>query len=450
VKLFFVCVIGLVAGFSGCGQEKKESSMNSSNQQSNVVFIFTDDLGYGDVTCYNAESKITTPHINRLASQGMRFTDAHTSSAVCTPSRYSLLTGRYCWRTEHKTGVQGGYDLPLIEKGRMTLGNLFQNKGYKTAAIGKWHVGMEWTLKKGFSREDQEMETVDHGAALKITPVDQGFDYYFGTSGCTSDDPPFCFIENRRILDYPLKLSEELNVIGDGDFVKDVLMAEDWQHERADTTFTSKAIEFMETQVKNETPFFIYLALSLPHIPWLPSEFVKGTTDAGPRGDLVALADYCIGKIDEALIGMGVEDNTIVIFSSDNGPREGENGHQSAGPLRGLKGQIFEGGHRVPLIIRWPKKIESAAICDETVCMTDFMATFASILDVTLPEGMAEDSYDMSPLLFGKEITQPIRKSTVHHSGAGAFAIRKGDWKIIFGKVDHGEIPEDPSKWKKR
>lgn len=413
----------------------------------NVVFIFTDDLGYGDLSGYNAESKITTPNIDRLASEGMKFTDAHTSSAVCTPSRYSLLTGRYCWRTSHKRGVQGGYGLPLITPDRMTLGNLFQQRGYQTAAIGKWHVGMEWMLKEG--AEEQEEETVDHIAPLKVTPIDQGFDYYFGTSGCTSDDGPFAFIENRQLIGNPLERIEDLNVVGDADYIKDVWAAEGWQHEAADTIYTNKAIEFISEQVKNDKPFFAYLALSLPHIPWLPAEFVSGSTGAGPRGDLVALSDYCVGKIDQVLKDLGVEDNTIVIFSSDNGPRQGINGHSSAGKLRGLKGQIFEGGHRVPLVVRWPGKVQVGSVSDETVCMTDFMATFAGILGTELPENAGEDSYDFSPVLLGQEYSSPLRSSTVHHSGAGAFSIRKGDWKIIFGKVRGGEGPGDPETWTK-
>ena len=439
--------LGLFMIITGCGQSKTAEDIQPPEDLPNVIFVFTDDLGYGDVTCYNPESKINTPNIDRLASQGMTFTDAHTASAVCTPSRYGLLTGRYCWRTELKRGVQGGYGLPLITPDRMTIGNLFQDRGYKTAAIGKWHVGMEWILKEGFAREGQEEETVDHTAPLKITPVDQGFDYFFGTSGCTSDDGPFAFIENRTVLGTPLVPLEGLNVVGDGTFIKDVLMTEDWMHEKADTIFTNKAIEFMKKQVKEENPFFVYLALSLPHIPWTPAEFVKGTSGAGLRGDLVVLIDYCMGEIEEALKDMGVEENTMVIFSSDNGPREGVNGHQSAGPLRGQKGSIFEGGHRVPLIVKWPGKVEASSITDETVCMTDFMATFANMLDVELPDNAGEDSYNILPVILGQQYETPLRESTVHHSGEGAFAVRKDDWKLIFGKVEHGEMPGDPAAW---
>ncbi len=418
-----------------------------SEKLPSVVFIFTDDLGYGDLTSYNTESKIKTPNIDRLVAEGMKFTDAHTSSAVCTPSRYSLLTGRYCWRTSHKRGVQGGYGLPLITPERMTLGNLFQNKGYATAAIGKWHVGMEWTLKRGYSREDQSEKTVQLKLPLKVTPVDQGFDYYFGTSGCTGDDSPFCFIENRQVVGDTLVRIQGLNVVGDHDFIKDVWATEGWEHEKADTIFTNKAIDFIETQVKNDKPFFVYLALSLPHIPWLPADFVKGSTGAGPRGDLIALTDYCVGKMDRALKDLKVDDNTILIFSSDNGPREGINGHSSAGDLRGLKGQIFEGGHRVPLVVRWPGMVEAGSVTGETVCMTDFMATFASLIGTDLPKDAGEDSHDLTPVLLGQDHPSPLRSATVHHSGRGAFAIRQGEWKIIYGDLEQGETRDDPENW---
>jgi len=440
----FILLAGILYNCSSSPRKEKEVlDLNRPN----VIFIFADDLGYGDLSCYNTESRIQTPHLDRLATQGMLFTDAHSSAAVCTPSRYSLLTGRYCWRTDHKRGVQGGYGLPLIEKDRLTIGHVFQKQGYKTATIGKWHVGMEWPLDEGYVREEQEEETVNHLGIIKDGPLDHGFDYYFGTSGCTSDDSPFCFIENRKVLGNPLVPLEGLNVIGDGTYMKDVLTTADWAHEEADTIFTNRAISFMQEQVNGENPFFVYLALSLPHIPWAPAEFVKGTTGAGPRGDLVALVDHCLGEIERSLSRMGIMEKTIVIFSSDNGPREGINGHSSAGPLRGLKGQIYEGGHRVPLIIRWPGRIEPGTITEETVCMTDFMSTFAELLGVVLPENAGEDSYSLLPVMLQKPYDKPFRESTVHHSGAGAFAIRKGDWKMIFGEVEHGEMPGDPATW---
>jgi arylsulfatase A-like enzyme len=396
----------------------------------NVLIIYADDLGYGDVTCYNPESKINTPNIDNLAANGMLFTDAHSPAAFCTPSRYSLLTGKYCWRSQPTSELQGGYDRPIIAEDQMTLGNLFQKNGYSTAAIGKWHVGMEWTLKDDDA--EQEEENIDFESPLTLTPIDQGFDYYFGTSGCTSDDPPFAFIENRQLLGLPLTPVYDLNVIGDGDYVKDVLVAQDWGHEKADTIFTNKAIEFMEEQVKRDKPFFVYLPLSLPHIPWLPAEFVKGTTGAGPRGDLVALTDYCVGKLMTSLENLGVEENTIVVFTSDNGPREGVNGHRSAGELRGYKGSIYEGGHRVPFIVKWPGKIDAGSTSDELTGQVDLYATLARILGYSLQDTEAPDSYDFSPVLLGQQYSKPIRDIYIHHY----YGVRQGDWKLIFDLED--------------
>jgi len=448
IYIISVFILGAVLTYTTHAFQKE---ISEEPDLPNVVFIFADDLGYGDLSCYNPGSKINTPNIDRLASQGMLFTDAHTAASVCTPSRYGLLTGRYCWRTFHKRGVQGGYGPPLIEKDRLTIGHLFQQQGYKTAVIGKWHVGMEWTLKDRYQGEDrldeQSEETVDHEAVISDAPIDHGFDYFFGTSGCTSDDSPFSFIENRYITGNPLQAVTGLNVVGDGDLVKDVLMEAGWQHEKADTIFTNRAIEFMKKQVATKTPFFVYLPLSLPHIPWLPPDFVKGETGAGPRGDQVALFDYCVGEVDKALQALGVAENTILIISSDNGPRQGINGHMSAGDLRGYKGAIFEGGHRVPLIVRWPHKVEQASVSNETVCMTDFMATFSALLNVPLSESAGEDSYNILPVLLQQEYKSPLRKSTVHHSGGGAFAIRKGDWKMIYGDLEHGEMPGDQASW---
>jgi arylsulfatase A-like enzyme len=415
--------------FCSCGTQ---ISSDKTAEKPNVIIIYTDDLGYGDVSCYNPQSKINTPNIDKLAADGMRFTDAHSPASFCTPSRYSILTGRYCWRSQRTSELQGGYGEPIIKKDELTLGNLFQNNGYSTAAIGKWHVGMKWTLKD--ENADQDEENIDFESPLRFSPVDQGFDYYFGTSGCTSDDPPFAFIENKTLLGLPLTAVKDLQVVGDFNrttkelYYKDVLVAQDWAHEKADTIFTNRAIDFIQKQVKNDTPFFVYLPLSLPHIPWLPAEFVKGTTGDGPRGDLVALADYCVREIVTTLQNLGVEENTIVIFTSDNGPREGVNGHQSAGKLRGYKGSIYEGGHRVPFIIKWPGRIAGNAISDELIGQVDLYATMATILGHPLAENEAPDSYDFTPALLGQEYNKPIRETYIHLY----FGVRKGDWKLIF------------------
>ena len=403
------------------------SSSKEEAEKPNVIFIYADDLGYGDVTCYNPQSKIKTPNIDKLSADGMRFTDAHSPASFCTPSRYSILTGKYCWRSQSTSELQGGYGEPIIKKDEMTLGNLFKNNGYNTAAIGKWHVGMKWTLKN--EKAGQDEENIDFESPLKLTPVDQGFDYFFGTSGCTSDDPPFAFIENKKLLGLPLIPVKDLQVVGDFNrtteelYYKDVLVAQEWAHEKADTIFTNKAIDFISNQVKNDKLFFVYLPLSLPHIPWLPAEFVKGSTGAGPRGDLVALIDYCVGEILATLKKLGIEENTIVVFTSDNGPRKGVNGHQSAGDLRGYKGSLYEGGHRVPFIVRWPGKVAANSKSNELIGQVDLYATMANILDYSLSENEAPDSYDFTPVLFGQEYDKPIRDVYIHHN----YGVRKGD-----------------------
>ncbi|MHC4676672.1 MAG: sulfatase family protein, partial [Planctomycetota bacterium] len=312
----------------------------------NIIFIMADDMGYGDVGCYNPASKIPTPNMDRLAEEGVRFTDAHSPSAVCTPTRYGVLTGRYCWRTRLKRGVFGGFNRPLIEKDRLTVASFLKHHGYSTACIGKWHLGLHWTTRDRtrpaeFGAYDQR--NIDFSKPITAGPTELGFDYFFGTSACTTDDPPFCFIENDHTVGIPNMVSP----VDPADEDRELLMVPGWKHEDADITFVKKSIEFIERHVsdKPNDPFFLYLPLSVPHIPWLPPDFVKGKSQAGPRGDQVVLADWSIEQMLETLDRMKISDNTLVILTSDNGPREG-NGHKSAGDLRGLKGSIWEGGHR--------------------------------------------------------------------------------------------------------
>jgi arylsulfatase A-like enzyme len=402
----------------------------------NIVFIMADDMGYGDVGCYNPESKISTPNMDRLARQGVLFTDAHSPSAVCTPTRYGVLTGRYCWRSRLKRGVFGGFNRPLIEPGRMTVASLLKQHGYGTACIGKWHLGMDWTLKEDIERDEQDQETVDYTKPLISGPTDVGFDYFFGTAGCTTDDPPLCFIENKRTVGIP----NEVLPFDFADEDRKLLMVPGWKHEDADIEFTRKSVQFIENHLKSRPndPFFLYLPLSVPHIPWLPPDFVKGKSQAGHRGDQVVLADWILGQMVEALDRLNVSDKTLLIFTSDNGPREGVNGHKSAGDLRGLKGSIWEGGHRVPFIARWPGKIKPGTTSDEVTTFTDLMATCAAIVGAELPDNAGEDSYNILPALLGERIDKPIREATVHHSGAGVFAIRQGQWKLILGTKEAG------------
>jgi arylsulfatase A len=410
----------------------------------NIVFILTDDLGYGDISCYNPESKIQTPKIDKLATEGMKFTDAHSPSAVCTPTRYGFLTGRFAWRGVLKSGVIEGNFVPLLEENRETVASLLQKNGYHTAVFGKWHLGMTFQDGDGgpapFSGKGwQEVDDIDFTRDILDGPNQHGFDEAIVSPGCPSDDIFNFWVENNKI---PAELEVRGGVWQVG-----------WDHEKVDTFLTYRAISFMEDHMETrpDDPFFLYLPLSVPHIPWEPPGFVQGETEAGPRGDQVFLADWCVAQVDSVLHELNITDNTILIFTSDNGPREGVNGHDSSGPLRGQKGEIWEGGHRIPLIVRWPGKIEANTRCDSLVGLIDFFSTCADMLDQDLPVGVAEDSYSILPYLSGEILKEPIREDLIHHSGAGVFSIRRGKWKLIVdtkegGYLTGGPVPGTPGQ----
>ncbi len=425
------------------------SRCSTKDEYLNIIFIMTDDMGYGDASCYNPNSVIKTSNIDKLASEGVMFTDAHSPSAVCTPTRYSVLTGRYCWRSRLKSGVFGGYNKPLIEKDRPTVASFLKRHGYSTACIGKWHLGMNWETKDGSQPPydgGYEQENIDFTKPISQGPNDLAFDYFFGTSGCTTDDPPLCFIENNRTVGIPNRYAAE----DPADEGRILLSVEGWRHEDADFQFMNKALSFIEKATRKKKPFFVYLPLSVPHIPWFPHEDFKGKSGAGPRGDQVLMADYILGKIVEKVDALNISEKTLIIFTSDNGPREGINGHESAWKWRGYKGSIWEGGHRVPFIAKWPGKIEASTKSDETITLADLMATSAAIIGKKLPETAGEDSYNVLPALTGDTDGKTIHNVTIHHSGAGVFAIRKGDWKLIWeseeGGYDDGPQPGSPGQ----
>ena len=427
-----------------------------TTKKPNIVFIMADDMGYGDVTCYNPDSRIPTPDMDRLAKQGVRFTDAHSPSAVCTPTRYGVLTGRYCWRTWLRSGVVGGYTNPLIEPGRMTVGSFLKKHGYTTACIGKWHLGLGWTRQNGYvgtwkdaqahfkgSWQDGDPKkgmNVDFTKPIHGGPTDLGFDYAYYTAACSTIDGPFCYIENRHTVGIPNK-----PIFVDKNKHPDYRPRPGWiapgyALEDVDPTFTDKAVRFIERSRKKDPdrPFFVYLALSSPHAPWLPPAFVQGKSQAGPRGDMVVLVDFCVGRVMEALERMQAADNTLLIVTSDNGPRHGVNGHKSAGNLRGHKSHTWEGGHRIPFIVRWPGRIEPNTISDEPICLTDLMGTCAAILGHKLPDNAGQDSYNILPALLDRRLDKPIREAIVSHSVYGVFAIRQGPWKLILENQDSG------------
>ena len=431
---------------SGCIRFKQEKDVDV--ELPNIVFIMADDMGYGDVGCYNPDSRIPTPNMDRLASEGIMFTDAHSPSAVCTPSRYGLLTGRYCWRTRLKKGVILGYDeVPLIEKDRMTLASLLKEKGYTSAGIGKWHVGLNWQTKNGYKLQDdlnnskdysgfvrQNEENIDFTKPVSGGPLDLGFDYFFGTFGCSTSDPPYTFMENKHTVGIPsVLIPDSLDMLPG---VVKGLMVPGWSEENVDLEFTQKATEFIDRSQKahEKKPFFLYLALSSPHIPFLPPNFAKEKSEEGPRGDLVTVVDWSVGKIMATLEQYHLSKNTLVIVTSDNGPRKGANGHLSAGNFKGYKGTILEGGHRVPFIAKWPGKIAPGTSSSQTISLTDMFATFSNLSLKNTTQLGGEDSYNMLPAFFGETIDQADEQLRIFHSATGAFAIRKGKWKLIEGE----------------
>jgi arylsulfatase A-like enzyme len=426
--------------------------VHASDRKPNIVIILADDMGYGDVGCYSPESKIETPNMDKLAARGIRFTDAHSPSSLCTPSRYGLLTGSYCWRTRLKKGVIVGYDeTPLIEKGQTTLGSMLHDRGYETACVGKWHLGMTWPTRDGYviqNDNDQWQESggvfsenekhIDFSRPIIAGPLDVGFDYFFGTLGCSTSDPPYCFIENRQTVSIPTLMSPA-EMAGLQGFALG-LMADDWSEETVDISFTDKAIGFMERhlETKPQEPFFLYLALSSPHNPFLPPDLTKGTTDEGPRGDLVALVDFSVARIVEFLDKMNISDETLLILTSDNGPMRGGNGHKSAGDFRGYKANIWEGGHRVPFIASFPGVIDPGTVSNETISLTDMLATLDGLTLQGVTTTGSTDGYDVWPAFLGKKISESNTFARVFHSGSGVFSLRQEQWKLIEGTRGSG------------
>jgi arylsulfatase A len=383
----------------------------------NILYILCDDLGYGDVHCLNPEHcKIPTPNLDRLASQGMTFTDAHSASSVCTPSRYGILTGRYAWRSRLQSGVLEGNGGPLLAAGRLTVPQFLKQHGYTTAAMGKWHLGLKYNPK-------------DYAAGIADGPLQHGFDSFFGIPA-SLDMPPFAYIENDHFTQLPTVEKK---------WVRAGPAAKDFEAVDVLPTLTKKAIDYLHAHAaesKSGKPFLLYLALTSPHTPLVPSPEWQGKSRLGPYGDFVMQTDGSVGQILRALDDTGLADNTLVIFTSDNGcaPYIGVDkleaqGHFASGPFRGYKADIWDGGHRIPFLARWPGKIKPGAASNQLICLIDLMATAAELVSAKLPDTAAEDSVSILPALLGKD-TAPLREAIVHHSINGLFAIRQGDWKL--------------------
>ncbi|MGI5820365.1 MAG: sulfatase family protein [Armatimonadota bacterium] len=402
----------------------------------NIVYIMADDMGFGDPGCYGA-TKIPTPNMDRLAREGMRFTDAHSASAVCTPSRYAALTGRYCWRTRLQSGVMWGYSPPLIDDDRPTVATMLRDTGYATAAVGKWHLGLGWNWREPMPDDPVAIRTefghnIDHERPLTHSPNDSGFDYFFGIPA-SLDMQPYCFVENREPVGIPSVEKDRYNPQQ-----REGLMVPGWEDDQVDVMHAQKACEFIERSAGADSPFFLYLTPSVPHRPCVPPEFMEGASQAGLRGDCVALYDWVVGEVLDTLDRQGIADETLVLVTSDNGARATDYfgndwGHKSCGDWRGQKADIWEGGHREPLLARWPGRVAPGSVCDETVGLIDLMATCADVAGCGIPEGGAPDSVSILPALEGEELREPLHEATVHHSLSGMFAIRQGEWKAVFG-----------------
>jgi len=407
--------------------------MENKTNSPNIIYILADDMGYGDLSCLNENSKINTPNFDRLARAGMIFTDAHASSAVCTPSRYSVLTGRYNWRSELKQGVLGGFSPPLIEQNRLTVAGMLREKGYRTACVGKWHLGLEWGKTGPIVEAPNFGDTkgIDYAAPFKGGPCDHGFDYFFGISG-SLDMPPYVYLENDRVTQLP---DHETGNSDEMKYWRKGPTAPDFKHEQVLPKVTEKALEIIENWA--DGPFFLYFPLPAPHTPILPIGKFVGKSKTNSYGDFVLMCDDVVGQVMKKLKQLNLSDNTIVIYTSDNGcsPRAdfktlAQYGHNPSYIFRGHKADIYEGGHRIPLLISWPGKIRPGSSSDEPVCLIDLMATAADIVGYEMPDNAGEDSVSNLPVWLGENYQKPLREATVHHSIDGSFSIRKGQWKL--------------------
>ncbi len=424
------------------------SAYSSSSQRPNIVVLLADDMGYGDPRCYNPASKIPTPNMDRLAAEGLRFTDAHTPAAVCTPTRYGLLTGRYCWRTRLKSIVLWTeYEEPLIDPPRETVARLLQRTGYETAAIGKWHLGLNFAKPGGgFVRGKPNhlngaggTREVDFSQPIQGGPSALGFNTSYLLPGGINLEPHF-FIADDRVVGKPTvwrAAGAPTRPGTSGSGVHEGWMAEGWSDEAIGPALTEKALGFITASAAQRKPFFLYFASAAPHRNCTPSEFSRGKSQAGVRGDMVYEFDWSVGRMLAKLDELGIAGNTLVIVTSDNGgvakSDEGQDfGHQSCGELRGFKGGLFEGGHRVPFLVRWPGQTPAGKTNASLVVLTDLLATFAGVVGADLPSGAGPDSFNVLPALRGAAMDSSARPAVVLHSGAGHFAIRRGPLKLIF------------------
>jgi arylsulfatase A-like enzyme len=442
----------LVLILSSCKEEKVVTDV--PEKLPNIIYILADDLGYGDISSYNPAGKIKTPNIDKLAAEGMRFTDAHSPSAVCTPTRYGILTGRYSWRSPLKSGVLTGKSKALIPQSRTTVASLLQKSGYHTAFIGKWHLGWNWAEKdtldsggEGWNSED--FENLDFTKDISHSPNDLGFDYAYGHSG-SLDMAPYVYVENGRITADVDTITEDT---GKYTWWRKGPTAADFVHEDVTSNFFRKSMAYIKERAEQDAPFLLYLALPSPHTPILPTPEWQGKSGINPYADFMMEIDDYVGQLMANVEAQGIAENTIIVFTSDNGcsPQAdfeilAEHEHDPNAGYRGHKADIYEGGHRVPFIVKWPAKITPNSTSIATVSLTDLLATCADLVNRPLENNEGEDSFSLLPIFDAEKDNPYTREATVHHSINGSFAIRKGSYKLIFAPGSGGWSYPIPGK----
>ena len=426
------------------------SGLSAAETPPNIVFILADDMGYGDVQSYNPErGKIPTPHMDQLVKEGMKFTDAHTTSSVCTPTRYGILTGRYNWRTHLQSHVLFGYSPPLISSERATVASFLKEHNYHTACVGKWHLGMTLpTLNDSPITSEENATNIDWEGTIKNGPINVGFDYFYGISA-SLDMPPYIYLLNDRFVgECTIEKTE---------FGREGAAHADFKAVDVLPEIGNKSVAFIQEQ-KKEQPFFLYVPLTSPHAPIIPSKEWIGKSGLGEYGDFQMQTDSIIGQIAKAVDDSEFAENPLLIVTSDNGCSRRANfkdlakkGHYPNAQFRGAKSDLWDGGHRIPFIVRWPAKVKANTTSNELICQSDLMATCADILGKDLAPQAGVDSESFLPALLGKPI-ESKRKGLVHHSIDGHFSYRHGKWKLLLSRGSGGwtkpeeEVPEDNPK----
>ena len=429
-----VCVLAVIA--AGCSKNQ------DARKRPNIVIILADDFGVGDIQAHYPDNKIATPYLDKFSAESVRYTNAHSGSACCTPTRYGMMTGRYAWRTALQEWVIACYEPPLIDEDRLTLPGFLQDEGYHTALVGKWHLGWNWAGPQPSTREEarnvlKEKEW-DYTKPIEDGPIERGFDYYFGTH--VPNFAPFTFIENDRVVTQPTETyvhdPSEGTVMPRG--FEGSPIAPDWQWDQILPTITQRAVDYIHEQANKDEPFFLFFSQTSPHEPVVPSESFKGKSGIAPIADFVMETDWSAGQVIQALEDAGVAEDTIVIFTADNGHSHYtgwetllEAEHYPSGPYRGHKSHVWEGGHRVPFLVRWPGKVSPGEERHHAVSVNDIFATCAELLSADVPFDAAEDSISFLGTMLDSDAA-PLRDHVVAHSTFGEFTLLEGPWKIVY------------------